>query len=101
MANVQRRLPGLDVGPFGLLYRFPLRHGDCTRFGVANSDVTWGITITLMLRSVGALTFGALSDRFGRKWPFIINLFLFIIFELSSGFAIHYLNFSEFEHYTV
>lgn len=56
-------------------------------FDVANSEVTWGITITLMLRSVGALTFGALSDRFGRKWPFIFNLFLFIIFELCSGFC--------------
>lgn len=56
-------------------------------FGVANSQVTWGITITLMLRSVGALTFGALSDRFGRKWPFIFNLCLFIIFELCSGFC--------------
>ena len=40
-----------------------------------------------MLRSVGALVFGSLSDRFGRKWPFIFNLFLFIIFELASGFC--------------
>lgn len=40
-----------------------------------------------MLRSVGALTFGTLSDRYGRKWPFIFNLCLLIIFELSSGFC--------------
>ena len=46
-----------------------------------------GITVTLMLRSVGALIFGSLSDRYGRKWPFIFNLFLFIIFELASGFC--------------
>lgn len=36
-------------------------------FGVKNSDVTWGLTLTLMLRSVGALIFGSMSDRYGRK----------------------------------
>lgn len=40
-----------------------------------------------MLRSVGALIFGALSDRYGRKWPMIINLALFVVFELASGFC--------------
>jgi MFS transporter, SHS family, lactate transporter len=40
-----------------------------------------------MLRSVGALIFGVFSDRYGRKWPMIINLFLFIVLELGSGFT--------------
>ncbi|KAI1368875.1 carboxylic acid transporter [Xylaria arbuscula] len=56
-------------------------------FETTNSAVSWGITITLMLRFVGALVFGSLSDRYGRKWTMITNLFLFIIFELASGFA--------------
>ena len=56
-------------------------------FGVANSKVSWGITVTLMLRSVGALIFGTFSDRYGRKWPMIINLVFFIILELASGFT--------------
>ncbi|KAG8162916.1 hypothetical protein KVR01_007394 [Diaporthe batatas] len=56
-------------------------------FGVSNADVSWGITVTLMLRSVGALIFGVMSDRYGRKWPMIICLMLFIIVELASGFA--------------
>ncbi|KXT03684.1 hypothetical protein AC578_5169 [Pseudocercospora eumusae] len=51
------------------------------------SAVTWGITITLMLRSVGAIISGSISDRYGRKWPMIVNLFLFIVFELCSGFC--------------
>ncbi|KAI0911764.1 carboxylic acid transporter [Ustulina deusta] len=58
-----------------------------TEFNTTNSAVSWGITITLMLRSVGALVFGGLSDRYGRKWVMITNLFLFIILELASGFA--------------
>ena len=45
------------------------------------------MTVTLMLRSVGAIIFGVLADRYGRKWPMIINLFLFIVLELCSGFC--------------
>ncbi|KAL1958884.1 hypothetical protein VTO42DRAFT_3437 [Malbranchea cinnamomea] len=56
-------------------------------FGVSNSDVTWGMTVTLMLRSVGALTFGIAADRYGRKWPMIINLGLFVVLELGSAFC--------------
>ena len=51
------------------------------------SSVTWGITVTLMLRSVGALIFGSLADRYGRKWPMITCLILFIILELATGFT--------------
>ena len=31
--------------------------------------------------------FGVLSDRFGRKWPLVINLLLCAAFELGAGFA--------------
>jgi SHS family lactate transporter-like MFS transporter len=40
-----------------------------------------------MLRSVGALMFGTISDRYGRKWVMIFNLVLFIILELATGFT--------------
>ncbi|KAI1506624.1 carboxylic acid transporter [Biscogniauxia marginata] len=56
-------------------------------FGTNVSAVSWGITVTLMLRPVGALVFGALSDRYGRKWVMVTNLFLFVVLELASGFA--------------
>jgi SHS family lactate transporter-like MFS transporter len=56
-------------------------------FGKANSDITWGITLVLMLRSVGAVIFGVLSDRYGRKWPFVANNVLFIVLELGTGFC--------------
>ncbi|KFY22007.1 hypothetical protein V493_06922 [Pseudogymnoascus sp. VKM F-4281 (FW-2241)] len=56
-------------------------------FGVSIADVSWGITVTLMLRSVGALSFGFFSDRYGRKWPMMACLGLFVILELGSGFC--------------
>ncbi|OQS05962.1 Major Facilitator Superfamily (MFS) [Thraustotheca clavata] len=56
-------------------------------FGKSNTDITWGISITLMLRSIGAIIFGILADRYGRKWPFVVNNILFIILELATGFC--------------
>lgn len=50
-------------------------------------DITWGITLVLMLRSIGAVIFGLAGDKWGRKWPFIANCVLFIILELGTGFV--------------
>lgn len=43
-----------------------------------------------MLRSVGAILFGIASDRYGRKWPFIVNNIMFIVLELGTGFCTTY-----------
>ncbi|TMW66720.1 hypothetical protein Poli38472_014032 [Pythium oligandrum] len=56
-------------------------------FGKTKTDITWGISITLMLRAVGSITFGIAADRYGRKWPFILNNVLFIILEIATGFC--------------
>lgn len=57
------------------------------------SDITWGITLVLMLRSVGAVIFGVAGDKWGRKWPFIINLLCFFVIELGTGFVKTYQQF--------
>ena len=56
-------------------------------------DITQAITLTLLFRSVGALIFGVLADRFGRKWTLVANLFIIAALELGSGFCNTY---SEF-----
>lgn len=56
-------------------------------FKVSTTSVTWGITLVLMFRSVGAILFGIAADRYGRKWPYVVNLILFIILELGTGFC--------------
>lgn len=40
-----------------------------------------------MMRPVGALLFGTLCDRYGRRWPMIANLVLLMVLELVSGFC--------------
>ena len=54
-------------------------------FGKSKTDITWGITLVLMFRSVGSTIFGIAADRYGRKLPFVINNVLFIILELGTG----------------
>ncbi|KZT43780.1 MFS general substrate transporter [Sistotremastrum suecicum HHB10207 ss-3] len=58
-----------------------------TQFGKNTSDITTSITLTLLFRSVGALIFGLLSDRFGRKWPLVFNLLFCCVFEIGTGFV--------------
>lgn len=66
----------------------------CTTFGKSHMEIVWGgLTLPLMSRFVGAGLFGLAADRLGRKWPFIANVFLLIIFELTTGFCATYRSF--------
>ncbi|EPE10916.1 sugar transporter family protein [Ophiostoma piceae UAMH 11346] len=56
-------------------------------FDRTRTDITWGITLVLMFRSIGSIAFGIASDRYGRKWPFVVNNLLFIALELGTGFC--------------
>lgn len=64
-----------------------------TQFNRKASSITTAITLTLLFRSVGAVVFGILSDRYGRKWPLVFNLLLCCVLELGTGFVN---TFSEF-----
>ncbi|KAF9049224.1 carboxylic acid transporter protein [Hymenopellis radicata] len=57
------------------------------QFGKQTTDITEAITLTLLLRSVGAVVFGIASDRYGRKWPLVLNLVIISVLELSCGFV--------------
>lgn len=46
-----------------------------------------------MFRSVGSVAFGIAADRYGRKWPFIVNNVLFICLELGTAFCQTYRQF--------
>lgn len=59
-------------------------------FDKSVKDITWGITVVLMLRSVGGVFFGYLGDKYGRKYPFALNLFLMSMLEIGTGFIKNY-----------
>lgn len=56
-------------------------------------DITWGITLVLMFRSIGAVLFGVPSDMYGRRWPFVVNCLCFIALQLGTGFVQTYKQF--------
>ncbi|CAG8551856.1 3625_t:CDS:2 [Dentiscutata erythropus] len=56
-------------------------------FQMKPSDIATSITVTLLLCPVGALIFGILADKYGRKYPLIADIILYSVVELASGFA--------------
>jgi SHS family lactate transporter-like MFS transporter len=57
------------------------------QFGVTKKEIVWTTTATLAMRPVGALLFGLLSDRYGRRIPLMANVIYFSVIELACGFA--------------
>ncbi len=49
--------------------------------------VSTAVLLTLGMRPLGALLFGRLADRFGRKPTLVWNILAYSILEMASGFA--------------
>ncbi len=56
-------------------------------FHVGVKEVAEAIFWTLVMRPVGALLFGLMAERFGRRPTLMINVVAFSVFELASAFA--------------
>lgn len=49
--------------------------------------VAFAITLTLMMRPVGALIFGWFGDKFGRRVPLMADIIFYSVMELLTAFA--------------
>lgn len=59
-------------------------------FRVALPLIALAITLTLVMRPVGALIFGILAERFGRRLPLMIDIIFYSVIELLTAFSPNY-----------
>jgi SHS family lactate transporter-like MFS transporter len=59
-------------------------------FRVSKAAIVATLTATLALRPVGAVLFGMLADRYGRRRPLMANVIYFSLIEFGCGFAPNY-----------
>jgi len=56
-------------------------------FGHSITEVAFSITLTLMMRPLGAFIFGLVGDKFGRRLPLMIDIVFYSVMELLTAFA--------------
>jgi len=56
-------------------------------FHVSKASVVYSLTLTLAMRPLGALFFGAFADRFGRKRPLVLCVLYFSLCTVLTGLA--------------
>jgi MFS transporter, SHS family, lactate transporter len=62
-------------------------------FHRSRSDIALTITLALVMRPVGAVIFGIMADRFGRRLPLMLNVLLYAVISVLSGLAPNYRTF--------
>jgi MFS transporter, SHS family, lactate transporter len=60
------------------------------QFHVPASKIIFTTAATLAMRPVGAIIFGMLADRYGRRGPLMANVVFFSVVELLCGFSTNY-----------
>jgi len=60
------------------------------QFQVPASKIIFTTAATLAMRPVGAVIFGLLADRYGRRGPLMANVIFFSVVELLCGFSPNY-----------
>jgi SHS family lactate transporter-like MFS transporter len=56
----------------------------------ARPKIVLAITLTLMMRPVGAIVFGLMADRFGRRLPLMLNVIFYAVVSVCCGLAHSY-----------
>lgn len=62
-------------------------------FNKSVGQIALSLTVTLAFRPVGALLFGLLADRYGRRLPLMLDLVFYSIVEVLSGLAPNFTTF--------
>lgn len=56
-------------------------------YDTTKTIISTAITLTLLLRSVGSIIFGMIGDKFGRKWPLVVNMIVLGLLQIGTIYA--------------
>jgi SHS family lactate transporter-like MFS transporter len=59
-------------------------------FGKTRPQIALAITMALAMRPVGAVIFGIMADRWGRRLPLMLNVIFYAVISVLSGLAPSY-----------
>jgi MFS transporter, SHS family, lactate transporter len=59
-------------------------------FGRSRPEIAFALTVTLAMRPVGAIIFGIMADRLGRRLPLMLNVIFYALLSVLSGLAPNY-----------
>ena len=62
-------------------------------FGRTRPDIALALTVALATRPLGAVIFGLLADRYGRRLPLMLNVIFYATVSVLSGLAPNYATF--------
>src|SRR6266446_1902812 len=62
-------------------------------FGRSRPEIALTLTASLAMRPVGALLFGIMADRYGRRLPLMLDIIFYSVIEVLSGLAPNYTTF--------
>ncbi|KAK3297408.1 major facilitator superfamily domain-containing protein [Chaetomium fimeti] len=56
-------------------------------YNTSKTNISTAITLTLLLRSVGAAMFGLAGDKWGRKWPMVVNMIVLGVLQIATIYS--------------
>jgi MFS transporter, SHS family, lactate transporter len=64
-----------------------------TAFGKSRPDIALTVGLALATRPIGAIIFGLVADRYGRRLPLMLNVIFYAVISVLCGFAPNYMTF--------
>jgi len=56
-------------------------------YNTTKTNISTAITLTLLLRSIGAAMFGLAGDKWGRKWPMVFNMIILGVLQIATIYS--------------
>ena len=86
-----RGISGLDARRVRLLRPHARHRGRRARVRRRRGrDIALAITLALAMRPIGAVIFGLMADRYGRRLPLMLNVIFYAVISVLSGLAPSY-----------